>query len=650
MIYNSKVFYSALWYILSVVSALTISQNTTVQGSLSVAVGDVSINKGVYWSIINNALTAIIGSVYNNGSFYVTSISDLIGLTLSVTGTNFQNAGTVSFNALESTLTPSLTLAVTTFSNTGNIFLATSGAMGIPTMIINGLNWDNSGLIVFSESVKTASIVQLGTTLGNVKNEGQICLINEVYQQSTTLSGSGCIDVGNNSNVWTASSLLAFEQDQTVYLSTSTSSFRVEALSLSQTFTVAGWGGGNIIGLGSSIYDFGYSSGQLWLRASLVSPRFYFNVGTGYNTAAMSIVNTNFGIGTPIINGGLTYSLPPPSASRPTACKVCSAIPSYPTQLSSTAFSSSTTSSLSASSVILTMSTSSAARSSESSYTLVPLSFSASRAGSSSIALTMSSNASTVSSGASTVSSSSSPSTSTGVSSSESSPAPSISSAQSSSAALTSESSSATLSSSLEQPLTRYTTFFEITAPDGNFATRTAEILVTTDSAGKLNTSTSTIWALILSSTGSSFTHFNTTYEATVSGGNVITKTGEVLVTTNSDGELYTVTSIITSSESPSPSVGSPLTHYTIIYESTASNGAVIIRTGDVLVTTNSEGALYTTTSEMFDTSSSSATDTSCSSLSRPTSSHTSFNESSHAFCASSLLRWIMYAILINLF
>lgn len=674
MTYNWKPFSSVLWYILSIGSALTISQNTVVQGALSVAVGDVTINHGVSWSIINNSVTAIVGSVYNYGGFYVTSNSDLLGLTLTVTGTNFQNTGTVSFNALNSILTPSFTLAATTFSNTGKIFFAASGAMGIPTMAINGLAWENSGLIVFSESVKTASIVQLGTTMGSVNNEGQICLINEVYQQTTTLSGSGCIDAGNNSNVWTASSLLAFEQDQTVYLSTTTSSFRVEALSLSQTFTVAGWGSGNIIGLGSSIYDFGYSNGQLWLRASLISPRFYFNVGTGYNTAAMSIVSTNFGIGSPIVNGGLIYSLPPPSASRPTACKVCSAIPSYPTQSSSSTSSSSATSSFSASFVIPTMPNSNAANPSKSSSLLGTQSpsvsstevqgtqsSSVSSAGLSSSPLAVSGTASSVSNTDSTSSTTSdTSSTDSSVFSTRSSSSSGTSSATStepssvSSSILSTvskpESLSTPLSSSSELDLTSYTTSFELTDSDGNVATRTGEVLVTTNSAGKLYTSTSIITASISSSPGSPFTHYTTTYEATVAGRDIITKTGEVLVTTDSDGELYTVTSVISKSVSSSLRVGSSLSHYTIIYECTAPDGAVVTRTGDVLVTTNSEGELYTTTSEIIDTSSSSAADTSCSSMSHATSSSASSNESSHASHPFSLLKWMIYGILVYLY
>ncbi|PYD20212.1 hypothetical protein DND58_31095, partial [Pseudomonas syringae pv. pisi] len=74
-------------FYLSAVWALTITEDTVNVGAINVQIGSLTINPGVYYSIVNNALTTLGGSLDNQGGFYVTSANGLAASVSIVSGT-----------------------------------------------------------------------------------------------------------------------------------------------------------------------------------------------------------------------------------------------------------------------------------------------------------------------------------------------------------------------------------------------------------------------------------------------------------------------------------------------------------------------------------------------------------------------------------
>ena len=65
---------------ISVVLGLNIATNTIDRGAISLNVGDITINSGAYWSIINNAISAFVSNleVAPEAGLYISSTSSLI--------------------------------------------------------------------------------------------------------------------------------------------------------------------------------------------------------------------------------------------------------------------------------------------------------------------------------------------------------------------------------------------------------------------------------------------------------------------------------------------------------------------------------------------------------------------------------------------
>ncbi|EGV65577.1 hypothetical protein CANTEDRAFT_92443, partial [Yamadazyma tenuis ATCC 10573] len=341
MVFGFKVL-SALACI-ALASAVEITTNTIKRGTISLSVGDYTIDEGVYLSIINNADSAFLGSFTNKGGFYITSDSSLIALTASVytlTGT-IDNSGIWSWNSVESLTTPDFELYAATFQNTGTMFFAGDGSVGIPVMSVLASDWDNEGLIVFSLTTRSTGEVLLGSAtdsaLSSITNDGTICLINQVYHQSTGIDGSGCFDIGADSSVWLQQSILGsygVDTDQIFYLSAQDSSIRAESFSSTQTFTVAGFYGTNIIGISSTIYSISYSGDTLRINGgTLLIPQYTdFVIGTGYDSDLFELVTSNFGeVSLSFSSNAVQYTGDLPSGSTSSSsCLACQSLPEVP--------------------------------------------------------------------------------------------------------------------------------------------------------------------------------------------------------------------------------------------------------------------------------------------------------------------------------
>ncbi|EMG49386.1 hypothetical protein G210_5853, partial [Candida maltosa Xu316] len=322
--------------------ALEISTNTVDRGTISLNVGDVTVDSGASWSIINNAVSAFVGSldVQSNAGLYITSTSPLIALQVTLTSllNTITNDGTIVFDSRDSLTASTYNLVGATFTNTGDMFLAASGIVP-STMSVTAANWDNSGLMVFSQNQRSSGVVNLGAVGGSITNDGQICLENEVYQQTTSINGAGCITADQDSTIYISNSLLPVANTQNFYLADSQSSIVAQALSTPQTFNVYGFGNGNMVGitlpLTASVlppnpaYSYNAATGILTLRNLLVTQN--FNIGTGYDPSLFSIV-TDSGAGLPsTLLGSVTYSGPVPAQTLPASCQiVCQPIPDTP--------------------------------------------------------------------------------------------------------------------------------------------------------------------------------------------------------------------------------------------------------------------------------------------------------------------------------
>ncbi|EMG48043.1 hypothetical protein G210_1465, partial [Candida maltosa Xu316] len=290
------------WLLLNTALALEISSNTVDRGTIALNVGDITIDSGASWSIINNAVSTLVGSldVQPDAGFYITSTSPLIALQVTLTSllSTINNDGTIVFDSRDSLTASNYNLVGATFTNTGDMFLAASGIVP-SSMSLTAANWDNSGLIVFSQNQRSSGTVSLGATGGAITNDGQICLDNEVYQQTTSINGGGCFTANQDSTIYISNSLLPVATTQNFYLADSQSSILAQALSTPQTFNVYGFGNGNMIGItlpltpsvglpGQPAYSYNAATGVLTLRNLLVTQNFY--IGTGYNPSLFSIV------------------------------------------------------------------------------------------------------------------------------------------------------------------------------------------------------------------------------------------------------------------------------------------------------------------------------------------------------------------------
>ncbi|KAK6873629.1 Cell wall protein RBR3, partial [Candida tropicalis] len=215
------------------------------------------------------------------------------------------------------------------------------GASGVlpSVMSITAASWDNENLMVFYQNQRNSGNVLLGTPLGSITNNGNICLFDSVYQQTTAIKGSGCITADDDSTIYISNSLLSVDTNQNLYLKDSDSSIIAQALSTPQTFNVYGFGNGNKIGVtlplvGNLIpsypaYSYDESTGILTLRNLLVTQR--FNIGTGYDPDLFQIV-TDSGAGLPsTVLGSLQYNGPVPDRTLPSSCQIeCKQLPEAP--------------------------------------------------------------------------------------------------------------------------------------------------------------------------------------------------------------------------------------------------------------------------------------------------------------------------------
>lgn len=98
------------------------------------------------------------------------------------------NDGVISLDSRASLTASNYNLIGLSFTNNGEMYLAASGVLP-STMDLTAASWTNNGLIVAYQNQRSSGVLNLGTPLGAITNNGQICLYNQVYQQQTRIEG-----------------------------------------------------------------------------------------------------------------------------------------------------------------------------------------------------------------------------------------------------------------------------------------------------------------------------------------------------------------------------------------------------------------------------------------------------------------------------
>jgi len=328
--------------IASALASKTVSKDTVNSGAIDLSVGDITIEPNVYWSIWNNVASVFTGSltVAKDAAFYISSNNNVIALSVTLLGflNTITNDGTIAFNSLESLTAPTYNLVGLKFTNTkdGYVFMGGDGSVGTPVMSITAATWENDGFVTFYQKTKSTGIVALGAPLGTIKNNGDICFYNQIYHQTSKILGQGCIHAQAHSTIFLDSPLLAVDTTEIIYMEDEDSELVASTVGAVQTYTVAGFGNNNYIGLSTTIFDWNYNtiSGVLTLYSDplhLVSQKFL--IGKGYVPSNFKIVSHLFpGLSAPF-NNAIQYDDVVPNPGMPAGCQPCKGAPDVPPPL-----------------------------------------------------------------------------------------------------------------------------------------------------------------------------------------------------------------------------------------------------------------------------------------------------------------------------
>ncbi|OVF10219.1 hypothetical protein A9F13_03g03762 [Clavispora lusitaniae] len=592
---HSSDFFLFLACLASTILALIVSENLDVVGNAN-HFGDLYIDPGVYLAFDNRngyIRNTFDGVVTVNGQLFVIDTGNNEGMSVTF-GSGFTNNGDVVLNAASETSACDFRFTGPAFINSGHIYMGGIGNTGGSTMNI----WpslvtvpQNYGTITYAQSVsRSGGNAFFGQTGQSVLNEGTICLYQMNFYQRSKVQGTGCYSVGQDS-------LLIIDQantnplpsSQTIYLSTSSSQVSFGLSMPSNTFTIVGWGNGNKIGFLTLVLSATISGSVLTVDVGFFT--FTFNVGEGYEQQYISVSSGGFSGGIFIL-AYVSYSQPPPSASRPSVCNDCPTIFDFPEPQRS----SSSSSDISSSSEVSSSSSSSEISSSSSSSEV------SSSSSSSEISSSSSSSELSSSSSSSEISSSSS---SSEISSSSSSSEISSSSSSSEVSSSSFESSSSYSSSSVESSVSSVSSTSSSFISESSFSS--SSIVVSSSSSSHEQSSSQVTFSVESSSSSTTIpdivsnscpvcSRYTTTFTLTEIGTERIVS-GVVVITTT-EGLLTTVTSLfpeespLTSSSSQTPSPVSDISASTTRTSSDSvshSSYARYYNTSDEDTTTSSE-------------------------------------------------------------
>ncbi|KAK6456625.1 Hyphally-regulated cell wall protein, partial [Scheffersomyces xylosifermentans] len=126
-------------------------------------------------------------------------------------------------------------------------------------------------IFLYQYNSRRGGTSRLGRDGSTITNDGTVCLFQNNYDQNSIVEGDGSWDVGYDSN-FEASNLntIPIQEGQLIYLSTPSSSLRIDTNNQNVPLHVAGWGNNNVIGLMSQIDSFSYDGEILSIISGLI--------------------------------------------------------------------------------------------------------------------------------------------------------------------------------------------------------------------------------------------------------------------------------------------------------------------------------------------------------------------------------------------
>ncbi|CAN3500835.1 hypothetical protein DICA1_C14268 [Diutina catenulata] len=280
-----------IWtFLIAQASALTITEDTVTTGEFSEDVGDIEISPGVFWSHFNSSYARFQDvKVGSGGGLYLTTNESSIGLTVSTSG--FLNEGTVAFNNEQSQMSATYMFGGPYFRNEGQMFLSSAGEDGYFMVNIASEEWQNDGLLSFSQTRKGQSSMYLYGQ--SIVNNGDICFYNTFYQQSSPLSGNGCMHIIEDALVHfpTSDSLTVAESHSIQFDPGSTGAFYVDMTPQSGDYIVRGFGRGMYVGSSYELKSFSYEGSILTINLANYNSTKRIDIGKGYDPDLFSLTS-----------------------------------------------------------------------------------------------------------------------------------------------------------------------------------------------------------------------------------------------------------------------------------------------------------------------------------------------------------------------
>ncbi|OBA24114.1 hypothetical protein METBIDRAFT_30457 [Metschnikowia bicuspidata var. bicuspidata NRRL YB-4993] len=324
-------------YFFTQILAVIISQNTITTNQRVEVIASLTINEGVFYSIIHNNFLTLLDKFENAGRLYVTA-STGSQASLLLTGIHFKNSGVIVFESFPLGESTYHIYAENFFENNGVMLFGTLGeSSGITRIsVLARESWTNTGMMFFVESRGLPSHLLLGksnSTRKNVTitNEGTICFKNLFWRSFTRIEGYGCIAIGFESTFEVDISKYSVSPLQIFSLDPTNSRLIVRGLKTPMdeipVIKVVGLGEGNSIEvevLYRQIAAWEFSSPGLFSLLIADTPRVTFDLGPEYSLRDFQVSASFYGC-------KITVHRPVPPL--PLVCRCDVEFPSAPTAL-----------------------------------------------------------------------------------------------------------------------------------------------------------------------------------------------------------------------------------------------------------------------------------------------------------------------------
>ncbi|KAK5781982.1 hypothetical protein RI543_000468 [Arxiozyma heterogenica] len=310
-------------FLLTFADAITISTYTYLNNNdLS---NDITINQDYFLALVNGNTEDFQHNLVVKGSLFIGDKNPAdSGFTTTFTGSTLENDGLIVVDG-RNLSSGSMTVSWSGSSITNN-----------GKMYFNGLNSDsnsftldpsssliNNGLMYFSQDSSSGYSGSVQLKSNSFTNDGTICLKNVKAYLESSISGNGCITIGENTVYAIQSDSEGTLGSQTLYMTSPSSMIYVDSYGVTNNIHVRGFGNGNYLTFGTSIVRHSYNSdtGVLYFSVFLfISHK--INIGTGYDNDGFSMTTISNHIGSRLLNNALVYSGSDPNG-KPSACMAC---------------------------------------------------------------------------------------------------------------------------------------------------------------------------------------------------------------------------------------------------------------------------------------------------------------------------------------